>query len=96
MSNEYRSSENNIEWITGDGRAGMTLSQTKWINRLRKLHDSDPEAVGFVENSDGSVFASVPLSWVKVTPPRKMSPERKEELASRMRGMRAAKDSKSQ
>lgn len=80
-----RSPENVIEWLTGDARVGMTLSQTKWINRVRKLKKTHPEDVGLVENDDGSVFASIPIGWLKVSAPRTLSDERKAELAARMK-----------
>lgn len=83
-----RSQENVIEWLTGDNRVGMTLSQTKWINRLRKLHKDHPDAVGFTENEDGSAFASVPLPWIKVSAPRQLSQEQREKLAARIKEVR--------
>lgn len=83
-----RSQENVIEWLTGDNRVGMTLSQTKWINRISKLKASHPEEVGLVENEDGSVFASVPLPWIKVSAPRQLSQEQREKLSSRMRNLK--------
>lgn len=83
-----RSQENVIEWLTGDDRVGMTLSQTKWINRISKLKASHPEEVGLIENEDGSAFASVPLPWIKVSAPRQLSPEQREKLAARIKEVR--------
>lgn len=39
-------------------------------------------------NDDGSIFAHVPLSWIKIGPPRKveLTDERKKELAARLKG----------
>lgn len=83
-----RSQENVIEWLTGDDRVGMTLSQTKWINRISKLKASHPEEVGLIVNEDGSAFASVPLPWIKVSAPRQLSQEQREKLAERIKEVR--------
>lgn len=90
-----RSTENVIEWVNGDSRVGMTLSQTKYINRLRKLHEEHPAEVGFFPNEDGSAFASVPLSYLKISPPRKVSDAQRQALSSRAQEMRAARSSNS-
>lgn len=83
-----KSIENSIEWITGDARVSLTVSQTKWVNKLRKLHEANPSEVGFVWNMDGSVFASVPLSYLKISAPRKISDEQREKLRERMKGVK--------
>ena len=83
-----KSIENSIEWLTGDARVSLTISQTKWVNKLQKLHEANPSEVGFVWNEDGSVFASVPLSYLKISAPRKISDEQREKLRERMKGVK--------
>lgn len=90
-----KSIENSIEWLTGDNRVSLTISQTKWVNKLRKLHEANPSEVGFVSNTDGSAFASVPLSYLKISAPRKISDEQRQALSSRAQEMRAARSSNS-
>lgn len=55
--------ENCIEWITGDKTATVTLSQKKYINRLRRICEKAPEDARILaENPDGSVVAHISLS----------------------------------
>ena len=68
--------ENVIEWLTGDDTVTMTLSQKKYVNRIKRLGAAYIEA----ENTDGSILAYVPLSWIKISPPRKVSEEQKERM----------------
>lgn len=83
-----RSTENVIEWLTGDRRAVLTLSQTKYINRIRKLCDKHPDDVILLENDDGSVYASIPLAWVKLASPRQISDEQRAALKERMASLK--------
>lgn len=83
-----RSQENAIEWITGSDSAAATVSQTRWINRLRKLAKANPAEVTLTNNEDGSVFATVPLSYIKISAPRKISDEQREKLRERMKGVK--------
>lgn len=48
--------ENAIEWITGDKEIIATLSQRKYITKVRKLAARWPEFVSILaENRDGSI-----------------------------------------
>lgn len=90
MSKLERSPENSIEWITGDEDVGMTISQTRWINRMNQLQRSHPDDVKIFRNEDGSIFATAPLSWVKLSPPRKLSDEHRAALSERMQSINAS------
>ena len=81
-----RSNENVIEWLTGQDRVALTLGQEKYINRVKRFAEKHPGEVDLVENTDGSVFAHVPLSWIKITPPvqREMTEEEREAVAIRL------------
>jgi hypothetical protein len=58
-----RLKENCIEWLTGQKMIAVTLSQKKYINRVRSLVEKYAEmGCELVENRDGSVFAKLPLS----------------------------------
>lgn len=85
MSSDDFGNENVIEWISGDKKASLGLSQKRWVNRLKKLAEAHPESVDIYENTDGSIFAYVPLSWIKVSPPRQMTDEQKQKAGERMR-----------
>lgn len=54
--------ENVIEWITGDKRVTVSLTQKRFINRVKMLAEKHPELVDIVaENRDGSLCAHLPL-----------------------------------
>ena len=82
--------ENCIEFLTGDKTATLTFTNRKHITKIKKLYNeykSDFEY--FVENTDGSVCAKVPLKWIKLSVPRKVeySEEQKAMLSERMKNM---------
>lgn len=78
-----------IEWIKGADHAGVTApSGTALKSKLFRLAEEHPEDVKIiVENEDGSVFAHIPISYVKISPPRKISEEQKEAAGERFRQM---------
>lgn len=79
-----KSNENIIEWLTGDKSVELTLNQTGWINKAKKLKEQHPDEVFLYENTDGSVFAIVPLSWVKIMPKREVSEEERRRRANQL------------
>ena len=59
--------ENIIEWITGEDKIYLTLTQTKYINKVKKLAKTHVNEVEIVENKDGSIFATLPLKALKLS-----------------------------
>lgn len=60
--------ENVIEWITGDNRITVSLTQKRFINRVKMLAEKHPELVDIVaENRDGSLCAHLPLKALHLT-----------------------------
>ena len=58
-----------------------TFSQRKWISKIKKLAEKRPDEVEIVvENTDGSIVAHLPLSYIKISPPKKVSEEQKERM----------------
>lgn len=78
-----------IEWTKDRDYAGISVpSGTAWKSKLMRYAESHPDEVQLmVENKDGSAFFHVPVNWVKCSPPRKVSEERKEAAAERFRQM---------
>ena len=78
-----------IEWIKGDEYAGVTVpSGTALKSKLIRLSEKNPKEVTIiVENKDGSLFAHVPVSYVKISPPRQVSDEQREAAGERFRQM---------
>lgn len=87
-----RSNENIIEWYTGVKTASLTIGQNGWISKVKKLKERFPEEVEIWENKDGSIFAHVPLSWIKINPKRVLSEEQRAEYAERLKKARDAKE----
>lgn len=59
--------ENCIEWLNGEDTISVTLSQVKYINKVKKLQKKYPEMVTILaENDDGSIFARMPLKALKL------------------------------
>lgn len=79
-----RCTENVIEWIENDKVATVTLSQRGQISKIRKLAEEHPEDVQILHNnSDGSICAHIPVSYIKFRAPRELTEEQKTELLKR-------------
>lgn len=78
-----------IEWIKGRNYAGVTApSGTALKSKLLRLTEKNPDDVQIVaENEDGSIFAHVPVRYIKISPPRKVSEEQKEAASERFKQM---------
>lgn len=73
--------DNGVEWYTGETKVTGTFSQRKWISKIKKLAEKRPDEVEIVvENTDGSIVAHLPLSYIKISPPKKVSEEQKERM----------------
>lgn len=88
--------DNAIEWVVGDKVACVSFYQKKFVNKIKRLEKNFPNDVDIVaENSDGSICAHIPISWVKISPPRKgreFTDEEKALAAERLKNARAKKD----
>lgn len=60
--------DNVIEWLTGDKTARVTFTQQKYINRIENMAKMHGELAKILhKNSDGSIYAEIPLSAVHLT-----------------------------
>lgn len=82
-----------IEWIPGRDYVGLTAKNgSAWKNRCEELEKKFPDDVKILaRNNDGSIFAHLPYSYIKINPPRKYSDESKEKAAERLNKMREEK-----
>ena len=63
------SSENVIEFITGERTATVTFTNRKHINRIKNIYEERKDDFKyFRENPDGSICAKIPLKWLKINP----------------------------
>ena len=60
------------------------------MRRLEKLHNKYPDECKILIDDKYSMTFSVPLRWVKVSPPRKMSDEQKQMMVERLNKGRIA------
>ena len=78
-----------IEWIKGNEYAGVTVpSGTALKSKLMRYAQERPDEVKTMAiNKDGSAFFHVPVSYIKVSPPRKISEAQREAAGERFRRM---------
>lgn len=81
--------ENNIEWITGDNTIAVTLTSQRHINKIRKFAEKKPDEVKITTNKDGSIYATMPLTYLKFNQPKDFTEEQRKELAERFKNKRA-------
>jgi len=83
-----RNTENVIEWLEGQETATVTYS-SRYKGRIKRLADRYPEEVKVIaDNSDNTIMAHVPLSWVNIRRPRKIAEESRAALSERLCSMR--------
>lgn len=76
-----------IEWIRGDKEAYITMpSSTKLKSTLKKLAENYPDEVHIIkENEDGSILAKLPVKYISIRHPRRVSDEQREAARLRMK-----------
>ena len=80
----YGVSEIVIEWIRGDSEAAITAyAGSKIKNKVMKLAQ-ESRVVSVIENEDGSIYAQVPVSWIKIQKTREYSEEQKQKMRERL------------
>lgn len=78
--------ENVIEWVKDEKRATLSLSQRRTISRVKQLAEQYPEQCQVLaENKDGSLYAHVPVSWIRINPGMELTEEQREKKAETMR-----------
>lgn len=78
-----------IEWLKGADYAGVTVpSGTALKSKLMRYAERRSDEVRVMaENEDGSAFFHIPISYIKVSPPRKVSEKQKQAAGERFRKM---------
>lgn len=83
--------ENAIEFLRGQKRTTVTLTEPRYVNRIRKLAEQYPDEVEIVADgpsNGGYLYAHIPTAWVRIQPPKKMN-YTEEQLENRRAAMRA-------
>lgn len=66
--------ETAIDHMAGEDCATICSSEKKWINYIQKLKAKNPKEVEIkCVNSDGSIVAKFPASWIRIKPKKKVN-----------------------
>ena len=81
--------ECSIAWIRGSDYAEISAyNGSRLKGRVIKLAEQHPEDVKILAtNKDGSIFAHVPVKYVKLRAPRELTEEQRAELVERGKNM---------
>lgn len=83
--------ENAIDWFNREQTIHFCLSQLKMKNQLKKLIESGDTNIKIThENDDGSIVGTMPLNYLKISPPHKrnLSDDQRKAVAERFRKAR--------
>lgn len=82
--------ENVIEFMTNGTRATLSFSQGRYKSAIRKLAEKHPEDCRIIaDNEDGSICAHVPVSWLRISPPRQYTEEQRQQMGERLKQNRS-------
>ena len=85
--------ETTYEHEAGREYFAITAAERWSISMIKKLHEKHPDEVEITQNKDGSIYARVPLSWMRIHPKRTrtMTDEERAAAAERLRKGREQK-----
>ena len=87
--------DNSMEWLTGDKIGAVTFSQRKMVSKIERYAEEYPDEIKIIKkNDDGSIYAHVPVSWFKFSPPRKGREFSEEEKAAAAERLKIAREKK--
>jgi hypothetical protein len=74
--------------------AYVSSDEQRWRTRIRKLakqYSDEVRVLAEPEKNDGCIYASVPIKWVRIVPPRKcnLTDEQRQEIAERLKRVRS-------
>ena len=78
--------------------AYFSSDENRWIKKIRSLAEQYPDLVRITQNpetNDHCICAEVPVSWFKLSPPRKVSVDDKGR-ADRIRNLQLAREKKAE
>lgn len=82
LSPDYEGyAENVIEFVRDGKTATLSLSQRRYITRVKQLAERYPDECKILaENEDGSLYAHIPVDWIRINPGKDLTDEKKEAL----------------
>lgn len=88
--------ENVIEFIEHEKTAYVTFSEEKFINRIKKVAERNPECK-ILEKTRSHIYASIPVEWIQIRPKARFSDDQRKMFAENLRkspGYRAQNEAK--
>ena len=90
--------ETTVNYVAPDEYITFCSSEKKWINKITKLHEQRPDEVKIIytaENNHGMIYAQLPVTWLKISPPRQVNytDEQRAAMAERLAAARNKQDS---
>ena len=87
--NFANNNENCIEFLNNQHPITVSFCMQKWINKVKKLKEEHPDDVKILaENEDGSICARLPIKYLKISAPRKVSDEQRQAASERFKKLR--------
>lgn len=81
--------ENCVEFLNNQKTMTVSFCSQKWITKIKKLSQSNPDDVEIIaENKDGSICARLPIKFLKISAPRKVSDEQRQKASERFKKLR--------
>ena len=82
-----------VSYTSPDEVLSFSSSEKKWINKVIKLKEQRPNDVRIIklpEDNDGMIYAMLPKSWLKISPPRQVNftDEQRAAMADRLAAAR--------
>ena len=78
--------ENCVEFLNNQKTMTVSFCSQKWITKIKKLSQSNPDDVEIIaENKDGSICARLPIKYLKISTPRKVSDEQRQKASERFK-----------
>ena len=87
--NFVNNNENCVEFLNNQKTMTVSFCSQKWITKIKKLSQSNPDDVEIIaENKDGSICARLPIKYLKISAPRKVSDEQRQKASERFKKLR--------
>ena len=81
--------DNCVEFLNNQKTMTVSFCSQKWITKIKKLSQSNPDDVEIIaENKDGSICAKLPIKYLKISAPRKVSDEQRQKASERFKKLR--------
>ena len=78
--------ENCIEWLSGQHNIVCSISQQKYITKIKKLAEKYPKKVKIKFNEDGTICAKLPIKALKLSIiERELTDEQRQELSKKFK-----------